>query len=86
MGIAGTAFRVDRRDVARVGEALVMNGATVRSRRKSGRFVRFFCFGAVVYEFWFRRIRMRRDASGPGTEKWKGADASIETFRRNFAR
>lgn len=27
-----------------------MNGATVRSRRESGRFVRFFCFGAAGYE------------------------------------
>ena len=50
MGIAGTAFRVDRRDVAGVGEALVVSGATVRSRRESGRFVRFFCFGARGYK------------------------------------
>ena len=51
-GFAGTAFRVDRRDVAGAGEALVMNGAAIRSRRESGRFVRFF-------SFWHSELRDR---------------------------
>ena len=32
-------------------EALAMNGATLRSRRESGRFVRFFCFGTTGCEY-----------------------------------
>jgi len=81
MGVAGTAFRVDRRDVDRPGSTKPWRGTERRfeAAGKVGVSSAFFILEQLV-------AKVMESHGKPALGMEKGADASIEIFRKSFVR